>query len=65
MVYMKHTPAGTSTQNMIHWIQMTQTTKMQKFDYGSTTENEKHYGQVLQLSLHSIIFFRLLLPFTI
>ncbi|CAD5232173.1 unnamed protein product [Bursaphelenchus xylophilus] len=45
MVYMKHTPAGTSTQNFVHWVQLTQTNRTLKYDYGSAAENEKHYGQ--------------------
>lgn len=46
IIYMKHTPAGTSTFNIIHWSQMYLSKKIQKFDYGSKSENYKHYKQV-------------------
>ncbi|KAK0415632.1 hypothetical protein QR680_012036 [Steinernema hermaphroditum] len=44
MVYMTHTPAGTSTNNVIHWGQMVRSGKMQYYDFGCAEENEKHYG---------------------
>ena len=37
-------PAGTSLQNMKHWIQVYTAKRMQKYDYGSKNENIKHYG---------------------
>ncbi|CAD5222749.1 unnamed protein product [Bursaphelenchus okinawaensis] len=45
MVYMKHTPAGTSTQNFVHWVQLTQTNRTLKYDYGTARKNYQHYGQ--------------------
>ncbi len=45
VVYMSHTPAGTSTWNIIHWAQMYRSGKVQKYDYGSAAENMKYYGQ--------------------
>lgn len=46
LVYMNHTPAGTSVNNIIHWLQMYISNKIQKFDYGNESENYKHYGKV-------------------
>ncbi|KAE9551238.1 hypothetical protein FO519_005549 [Halicephalobus sp. NKZ332] len=43
MVYVDHTPAGTSTKNIIHWAQMVSSKKFRKYDYGS--QNEEYYGQ--------------------
>ena len=37
-------PGGTSLQNMKHWIQIYTAKKVQKYDYGSRSENKKHYG---------------------
>ena len=37
-------PGGTSLQNMKHWIQIYTAKRMQKYDYGSKSENKKHYG---------------------
>ncbi|KAI6177906.1 Lipase [Aphelenchoides fujianensis] len=45
LVYMAHTPAGTSTVNIVHWIQVHLAKKLQKYDYGSTAANREHYGQ--------------------
>ena len=44
-VYMNHTPAGSSTKNLIHFAQIFRNNRFQKFDYGSETENMKHYNQ--------------------
>uniref|UniRef100_A0A7E4VDG9 AB hydrolase-1 domain-containing protein n=1 Tax=Panagrellus redivivus TaxID=6233 RepID=A0A7E4VDG9_PANRE len=43
IVYVEHEPAGTSTKNIMHWIQMTRSGKFCKYDYEN--ENEKRYGQ--------------------
>uniref|UniRef100_A0A914CGN8 Lipase n=1 Tax=Acrobeloides nanus TaxID=290746 RepID=A0A914CGN8_9BILA len=43
-VYTDHVPAGTSTQNMLHWIQMVHSGLQQAFDYGSAALNNQHYG---------------------
>lgn len=45
LVYMEHTPAGTSTTNMVHWIQLNVAKKMQKYDFGRE-KNLQKYGQV-------------------
>lgn len=43
-VYSAHTPAGTSTQNMVHWGQLIRNGNFGMFDYGSAKNLEK-YGQ--------------------
>ncbi|VDM49514.1 unnamed protein product [Toxocara canis] len=43
-VYMTHLPAGTSTANLLHWAQMVNSQRIQKFDFGSTKANMRHYG---------------------
>ncbi|KAM6265924.1 gastric triacylglycerol lipase-like [Porphyrio hochstetteri] len=42
--YVGHSPAGTSVQNIIHWLQLTHTEHLQAYDYGSK-ENMKKYNQ--------------------
>jgi len=37
-------PGGTSIQNVKHWIQVYSAKKLIKYDYGSKSENKKHYG---------------------
>ena len=37
-------PGGTSLQNMKHWVQIYSAKKLLKYDYGSKSENKKHYG---------------------
>uniref|UniRef100_A0A0N5A640 Lipase n=1 Tax=Parastrongyloides trichosuri TaxID=131310 RepID=A0A0N5A640_PARTI len=44
-VYLGHSPADTSIQNMVHWMQMVHTGKQEMFDYRTEAENIKHYGQ--------------------
>jgi lysosomal acid lipase/cholesteryl ester hydrolase len=48
-VIMAHCPAGTSTQDMVHFGQMVNSDLMQAFDYSlfsnGTDRNEDHYGQ--------------------
>ncbi|OWF52686.1 gastric triacylglycerol lipase-like [Mizuhopecten yessoensis] len=44
-VYISHTPAGTSMQDMIHFSQMIRSKQFQKYDYGSVLANKQHYGQ--------------------
>ncbi|XP_055327362.1 uncharacterized protein LOC129580729 [Paramacrobiotus metropolitanus] len=43
-VYLAHTPAGTSTQNVLHFAQLVHSDKCQMFDFGSEKENLKNYG---------------------
>jgi lysosomal acid lipase/cholesteryl ester hydrolase len=43
-VYTAHAPAGTSTQNILHWAQMVLTGKVEKYDYRSSKKNQQHYG---------------------
>ncbi|XP_029775325.1 lysosomal acid lipase/cholesteryl ester hydrolase-like [Suricata suricatta] len=44
-VYITHSPAGTSVQNMLHWGQMVRSHKFQAFDWGSSAKNYFHYNQ--------------------
>jgi lysosomal acid lipase/cholesteryl ester hydrolase len=44
-VYVSHTPAGTSTNNVVHFGQMIKSGLMQMFDYGSKKKNKQHYNQ--------------------
>ncbi|XP_060080217.1 gastric triacylglycerol lipase-like [Ylistrum balloti] len=44
-VYINHSPAGTSMQDMIHFSQMIRSKEFKKYDYGSVSANKKHYGQ--------------------
>ncbi|XP_035663170.1 gastric triacylglycerol lipase-like [Branchiostoma floridae] len=44
-VYFSHTPAGTSTKNMVHFAQMVNSNKFQAYDYGNPDENKQHYNQ--------------------
>ncbi|XP_058154819.1 lipase member M [Dasypus novemcinctus] len=38
-VYVAHTPAGTSVQNILHWSQVLNSGELQAFDWGSETKN--------------------------
>ncbi|XP_070608423.1 putative lysosomal acid lipase/cholesteryl ester hydrolase isoform X2 [Erythrolamprus reginae] len=44
-VYSTHCPAGTSSQNMLHWSQVIKSGEMRAFDWGSRKENMVHYNQ--------------------
>ncbi|XP_050390217.1 gastric triacylglycerol lipase [Patella vulgata] len=44
-VYINHTPAGCSVQDLIHYLQGYRSGIFRKYDYGSADQNEKHYGQ--------------------
>ncbi|KRZ38777.1 High-affinity choline transporter 1, partial [Trichinella pseudospiralis] len=44
-VYLSHSPAGSSTMNIIHYLQLMNSGKMQKFDFGKIG-NLKKYGQI-------------------
>ncbi|NXA48672.1 LICH hydrolase, partial [Nothocercus julius] len=43
-VYVAHSPAGTSVQNIIHWHQLRYADQFQAYDYGAK-ENMKKYNQ--------------------
>eukprot|EP00604_Paraphysomonas_vestita_P002626 CAMPEP_0174818000 /NCGR_PEP_ID=MMETSP1107-20130205/591_1 /TAXON_ID=36770 /ORGANISM="Paraphysomonas vestita, Strain GFlagA" /LENGTH=345 /DNA_ID=CAMNT_0016029271 /DNA_START=188 /DNA_END=1225 /DNA_ORIENTATION=+ len=43
-VYVSETPAGTSSQNMKHWIQGVLNPTFQKYDFGTDELNIQHYG---------------------
>ncbi|XP_067671238.1 lysosomal acid lipase/cholesteryl ester hydrolase-like [Haliotis asinina] len=51
-VYMAHTPAGTSTRNIIHFGQGVNSDKFLMFDFGSATANVAHYGQPTPPNYH-------------
>jgi lysosomal acid lipase/cholesteryl ester hydrolase len=44
-VYVSHTPAGTSTNNVVHFGQMVKSGLMQMYDWGSKKKNKEHYNQ--------------------
>jgi len=44
-VYVAHTPAGTSTQNVVHFGQVQNAGKFLMYDYGSPQQNFQHYKQ--------------------
>ncbi|CAD6196062.1 unnamed protein product [Caenorhabditis auriculariae] len=43
-IYTSHTPAGTSSMNVVHWLQMVRKGGVPMYDWG-TKENKKKYGQ--------------------
>ncbi|KAM6184819.1 gastric triacylglycerol lipase-like [Rhynchocyon petersi] len=44
-VYLSHTPAGTSVQNVLHWIQLFHSGEFENFDWGNSIQNMLHYNQ--------------------
>jgi len=44
-VYMSHIPAGTSTMNVLHWVQMVRSGLVSKYDFGIRHENKEKYGE--------------------
>ncbi|XP_012872625.1 PREDICTED: lysosomal acid lipase/cholesteryl ester hydrolase-like [Dipodomys ordii] len=44
-VYVAHSTAGTSVQDMLHWLQISKVNKFQAFDWGSSAKNYLHYNQ--------------------
>ncbi|XP_053244639.1 putative lysosomal acid lipase/cholesteryl ester hydrolase [Podarcis raffonei] len=44
-VYLSHFPAGTSIQNMLHWVQIVKAGKFKGFDWGSKEANMAHHNQ--------------------
>ncbi|XP_036064057.1 lipase member K isoform X1 [Onychomys torridus] len=45
-VYMAHSYAGTSVQNMLHWAQAVNSGQLQAFDWGSPDQNMMHFNQL-------------------
>ncbi|XP_041364368.1 gastric triacylglycerol lipase-like [Gigantopelta aegis] len=45
-VYVAHSPAGTSVQNMEHFAQGVNHDRFQMYDYGTQDANMAHYGQI-------------------
>ncbi|XP_078291189.1 lipase member J isoform X2 [Panthera onca] len=45
VVYMSHNPAGTSVQNMLHWSQLFNSSRLRAFDWGSPVLNWMHFNQ--------------------
>ncbi|ETN75374.1 hydrolase, alpha/beta domain protein [Necator americanus] len=43
-LYLCHTPAATSTKNLLHWVQVVKSRKFEKFDYGKEG-NMIEYGE--------------------
>jgi lysosomal acid lipase/cholesteryl ester hydrolase len=43
-VYLSQAPAGTSTLNILHWVQGITTPTFQMFDFCSEESNQAHYG---------------------
>ncbi|XP_072485078.1 lipase member M isoform X2 [Notamacropus eugenii] len=44
-VYVAHTPAGTSVQNILHWSQSVNSGELQAYDWGSETKNLEKCNQ--------------------
>ncbi|XP_073934916.1 lipase member M isoform X3 [Castor canadensis] len=44
-VYVAHTPAGTSVQNILHWSQAVSSGELRAFDWGSETKNLEKCNQ--------------------
>lgn len=44
-VYVAHTPAGTSVQNILHWSQAVNSGELRAFDWGSETKNQEKCNQ--------------------
>nr|XP_003409296.2 lipase member K [Loxodonta africana] len=45
-VYLSHSPAGTSVQNMLHWAQAVNSGQFQAFDWGNPKQNMMHFKQL-------------------
>lgn len=46
-VFTSHSPAGTSTENILHWTQMIISGKVQMFDFRDAKKNQQHYGSTI------------------
>uniref|UniRef100_A0A8D0C3I2 Lipase n=1 Tax=Salvator merianae TaxID=96440 RepID=A0A8D0C3I2_SALMN len=44
-VYSSHNPAGTSVQNMLHWLQEVRSGEFRAYDWGTKKKNMAHYNQ--------------------
>ncbi|XP_066477513.1 lysosomal acid lipase/cholesteryl ester hydrolase-like [Tiliqua scincoides] len=44
-IYGTHSPAGTSIQNLLHWIQVLKSKQFQAYDHGSPEKNMEKYNQ--------------------
>ncbi|OTF73443.1 gastric triacylglycerol lipase-like protein [Euroglyphus maynei] len=44
-VYLHFTPSTTSTWDLAHWAQLVNRGRFQRFDYGSSSRNRRHYNQ--------------------
>nr|XP_025039615.1 lipase member M-like [Pelodiscus sinensis] len=44
-MYVAHSPAGTSMQNILHWRQVLYSKQLQSYDYGSKEKNMEKYNQ--------------------
>uniref|UniRef100_A0A8C4W184 AB hydrolase-1 domain-containing protein n=1 Tax=Gopherus evgoodei TaxID=1825980 RepID=A0A8C4W184_9SAUR len=44
-MYVGHSPAGTSVQNILHWRQVLYSKQLQAYDYGSKEKNTEKYNQ--------------------
>ena len=58
-VFLSDMPGGTSTQNMLHWIQLVHSGRNQMYDWESEEKNMQKYGQVEQMKCLAIcsVFF--------
>ncbi|XP_058399455.1 lipase member K isoform X2 [Diceros bicornis minor] len=45
-VYLAQSPAGTSVQNMLHWVQAANSGLFQAFDWGNPDQNMMHFHQL-------------------
>ncbi|KAM9197570.1 lipase member K isoform 2-T2 [Dugong dugon] len=45
-VYLSHSAAGTSVQNMLHWAQAVNSGQFQAFDWGNPKQNKMHFNQL-------------------
>lgn len=53
-VYLSHTPAGTSVQTMVHYVQEVNSKQFQMFDYGSPQANADHYSGMTVPPLYNV-----------
>ncbi|XP_068957873.1 lipase member M-like isoform X2 [Petaurus breviceps papuanus] len=51
-VYVAHTPAGTSVQNILHWSQSVNSGELRAYDWGSETKNLEKCNQPTPVRYH-------------